>query len=184
MPPFTGRGQYVEERGDKCPNCVDDVEHVTPFTGRVGLGSAHIRFMFIQGKSLLLYIIVHILTTKRPSSLLRKRPPRFTSPPLIPLLTDRLALIALKDDFGRVDVGTAVAQQLLTPFQRWTLGDVGLVFELNLGLSHRKERVVFVALVVQVLSRVSRARLGKGKDLRIARGRCSQRLLPRHPDIW
>ena len=67
------------------------------------------------------------------------------------LLSVRLALVTREDDLGRVDVGTTVAQELLSPFESRALSDVGEVLELDLGLADREERVVLVALLIQIL---------------------------------
>jgi hypothetical protein len=65
-------------------------------------------------------------------------------------------LIARQNDFGGVDVCATVAQQLLASLEIRAFGDVTLVFKLNLRLSDGEERVVLVALVVEVLAEYQR----------------------------
>lgn len=62
-----------------------------------------------------------------------------------------LTLIARENDFGGINVRTAVAQKFLAPFESRTFGDVGLVLELNLRFANCEEGIVLVALFVQVL---------------------------------
>lgn len=57
-------------------------------------------------------------------------------------------LSAAENNLGRVDVGTAIHQQLLASLELGTRGDVGEILELDLRFAHGEERVVLVALVI------------------------------------
>lgn len=72
-------------------------------------------------------------------------------PVILLILRGILSLIARENNLCRIDVGSAVAQELLARPKRWALGNVGLILKLDLRFADSEKSIVLVTLVVQIL---------------------------------